>query len=115
MVIGASENPTRYSYKAILSLTSHGHEVVAISDKKGQVAGIDFQTSLDLVSEIDTITLYVNPKIQEMYYDYILLIKPRRVIFNPGAENSSFMALLKQNNIESVIACTLVMLSTKQF
>ena len=61
---------------------------------------------------IDTVTLYLNPKRQEEYYDYIISLQPRRVIFNPGTENMEFIKLLKNNQIESEIACTLVLLST---
>ena len=115
LVIGASENPARYSYKAIVSLTNHGHEVEAIANRSGRVHGVTFETEHKEYKAIDTVTLYINPAIQVEYYDYILSLKPRRVIFNPGTENADFMDRLKQNGIESVIACTLVMLSTNQY
>ena len=115
LVIGASEDPSRYAYKAIISLLNHGHEVVAMANKTGRVAGINFLTTQEVLEGVDTVTLYINPRIQTNYYTYILSLKPRRVIFNPGTENSEFMEVLKQNDIEPVIACTLVMLSTNQF
>lgn len=115
LVIGASENPSRYAYKAIVSLGRHGHEVAAIGNRNGQVGDVKFMTEKAPLENMDTVTLYVNPRIQEAYYDYILSLKPRRVIFNPGTENLELMDILKQNGIESVIACTLVMLSTNQF
>ena len=115
LVVGASEKPQRYAYKAIVSLRAHNHEVVAIGNRAGVVEDVSFITEQEFIENVDTVTLYVNPKIQESYYDYIVGLKPRRVIFNPGTENADFMAILKQNQIESVIACTLVMLSTDQF
>lgn len=115
LVIGASENPTRYSFKAINSLLMHGHEVVALANRAGSLKGIDFETEPKAFADVDTITLYVNPANQLAYYEYILSLNPRRVIFNPGTENIELMELLKQKNIESVIACTLVLLSTNQF
>ena len=116
LVIGASENTDRYSYKAILSLMGKGHEVVALSNKKGSVIGVDFLIGQPKIEEqIDTVTLYINPQIQRAYYDYIVGLNPNRVIFNPGTENSDFMEILKQNQIEAVIACTLVMLNTGQY
>lgn len=116
LVIGASENSDRYSYKAILSLESKGHEVVALSNKKGSVIGVEFLTGKPkLIEQIHTVTLYVNSQIQRDYYDYIVGLNPDRVIFNPGTENSDFMTILKQNQIEVVIACTLVMLNTGQY
>jgi len=115
LVIGASEHPSRYSYKAIRSLLNHGHEVAALANRAGELQGVKFETSAFAFEEVDTITLYINPQIQVGYYRYILSLHPRRVIFNPGTENVEFMDLLKQNEIESVIACTLVILSTNQY
>lgn len=114
LVIGASENPERYSYKAIQMLTQHKHSVEAISLKDGLVSGIKFKTGFPNFEkeEIDTVTLYVGPKNQYPYYDYIISLKPRRVIFNPGTENPELFALLRENGIDFEIACTLVLLST---
>lgn len=115
LVIGASEHPERYSNKAILMLQKFGHEVLALASKAGSVGEIDFYTEKFDFKDVDTITLYINPFIQKEYYDYILRLNPRRVIFNPGTENPEFYILLKNNGIEVQVACTLVLLSTKQF
>jgi uncharacterized protein len=111
LVIGASTNPERYSFKAINSLLAHQHQVVAIGAKAGEVNGIVFDKNLLPFEHIDTITLYINPTIQQQYYDYILSLSPRRVIFNPGTENEDFAQMLQQKNIIAQEACTLVLLS----
>lgn len=115
LVIGASTNPERYSYKAIESLLRHGHEVVAIGLRNEELMGVVIHKDLVDFKDVDTVTLYLNPQRQEAYYDYIVKLKPRRVIFNPGTENTSFYKILKENNIESEVACTLVLLATEQF
>ncbi len=111
LVIGASSNSDRYANKAIRSLLAHKHQVVAISKESGQESGIEFLKPLSPLSNIDTVTLYVNPVLQQNYYNYIIDLKPRRVIFNPGTENDEFEQMLMNNGIEPVIACTLVLLS----
>ncbi len=115
LLIGASDKPERYSYKAINMLTNHNHSVTAVSIKKGSVAGIEFVKDIPKNEEFDTVTLYINPKLQEQYYQEVIDLKPRRVIFNPGTENEEFQSLLKENNIEPVEACTLVMLTIGTF
>lgn len=115
LVIGASENPTRYSFKAINMLRKHNQPVQAFGIKKGQVADVLFVTSFPTSGEFDTITLYINPQIQTEYQEAILALKPKRVIFNPGTENDSFQKVLEQNGIEALEACTLVMLQTGQY
>jgi predicted CoA-binding protein len=115
LVIGASENLDRYSYKAILKLRQFGHEVVGVGLKKGQVADVPFGNEKQHFNNIDTVTLYVGPARQKDYYEYIIELKPLRVIFNPGTENEQFETLLKNNNIEPITACTLVMLATGQY
>lgn len=115
LVIGASENPERYSNKAIKMLRAHKHEVVAIGLKTGEVEGVKIQTGKPTFDSLDTITLYLNPKRQEEYYDYIISLNPKRVIFNPGTENPEFEANLKKNGICCEEACTLVLLSTNQY
>lgn len=111
LVIGASSNPERYAYKAIVSLRSHGHTVIAISKQEGEVMGVRFQKPFPKLAAIDTVTLYINATHQKDYYAFLLNLKPRRVIFNPGTENEELEALLKLNDIEPIMACTLVMLS----
>ena len=111
LVIGASTNPDRYSYKAIIKLLSHRHNVQAVSNKTGELNGVKFMKPFPELKNIDTVTLYINPTIQKSYYDFITGLKPRRVIFNPGTENEEFEAILKEHQIEPIEACTLVMLS----
>lgn len=115
LVIGASENVDRYSNKAIKALVSHGHEVVAIGLRKGEVAGVSFDAEKKAFENIDTVTLYVGPQNQPEYYQYIENLKPRRVIFNPGTENPEFISQLKASGIYPEIACTLVLLATGQY
>ena len=115
LVIGASTNPMRYSFLAINKLLSYKHEVVAFGLKKGYVNEVEIQTEQIPFEDIDTVTLYLNPTNQLPYYDYILSLKPKRVIFNPGTENPELVEILKNHQIKAEIACTLVLLSTNQF
>ena len=115
LVLGASLNPARYSNLAINRIKSRGHEVKAFGLKAGEVNGVQIDTELMPYKDIDTVTLYLNPKRQSMYYDYVIGLNPKRVIFNPGTENPEFYNLLKQNNINYEVACTLVMLGTGQY
>jgi predicted CoA-binding protein len=115
LVIGASTNPNRYSNIAIKRLVDKKVKVVALGLKKGSVLGVPIDDEKIAHKNIDTITLYLNPKRQEEYYKYIIGLQPRRVIFNPGTENMDFVKLLKETSIESEIACTLVLLSTNQY
>lgn len=115
LVIGASENPDRYSNKAIKALVSHNHEVVAIGLRAGEVSGVAFDSEKKAFENVDTVTLYVGPQNQPEYYNYILSLKPKRVIFNPGTENPEFINQLKSANIYPEIACTLVLLATGQY
>ena len=115
LVLGASDNPARYSYLAIHRLRNHGHPVVAVGRRNTHVADVPVEKEKKPFDEVDTVTLYLNAGHQKEYYDYILSLKPRRIIFNPGAENDELSALAKKNNIEPLEACTLVMLSTNQY
>lgn len=115
LVIGASANKERYSYKAINNLIAKSHQVVAIGAKKGMVLDIPIETEKLDFHAIDTVTLYLNPKGQKEYYDYILSLKPRRVIFNPGTENEEFYKILKAHQIAFEESCTLVLLATNQY
>ena len=115
LVLGASLKPSRYSNLAINRLTSYDQPTVAIGLKKGKVAGVSISTEKENFEDIDTVTLYLNPQRQKEYYEYILSLKPNRVIFNPGTENPEFYELLKKNNIETEVACTLVLLGTNQY
>lgn len=115
LVLGATTKPERYAYKAITMLVEKGHSVLAIGQNAGEVAGIKIQTKAIPLKNIDTVTLYINALRQKEYYNYIVDIKPKRVIFNPGTENPEFYQLLQLNNIKVEIACTLVLLATNQY
>jgi predicted CoA-binding protein len=115
LIIGASEKPERYANKAFHSLKNHQHEVVMIGNKEGVIDGVSIQKGNPLFNSIDTITLYLNPKNQEAYYDYILSLKPKRIIFNPGTENEELQEIAKKQGIEIQEACTLVLLSIHQY
>lgn len=115
LVIGASLNPARYSNTAIRRLVNSKQPTVAIGLRKGEVQGVRIETEKLPLEDIDTITLYLSPPRQPEYYDYILSLKPIRVIFNPGTENPEFFEILRKNNIEVEVACTLIMLATNQY
>jgi predicted CoA-binding protein len=117
LVIGASEKPNRYANLAISLLRRHGYKVLALGLKKGKAEDVDIETDISAFKDepIDTITLYINPRIQVSYYDTIIGLKPRRVIFNPGTENPEFEELLEKNGIGTEEACTLVLLNTRQY
>jgi predicted CoA-binding protein len=115
LVLGASSNPDRYSYLAINSLRKKGHDVVAIGKRPGKVGDIQIETEHKNINNIDTVTLYLNAINQKEYYDYIISLHPKRIIFNPGAENFELAELAKKNNIFPQEACTLVLLSTGQY
>lgn len=115
LVLGASDNPGRYSYLAVTRLRGKGHPVVAIGSKQATVGDVEIGADKQPLTGIDTVTLYLSPMHQKEYYDYILSLHPRRVIFNPGAENPELATLARANGIEPVEACTLVMLSTGQY
>lgn len=115
LVLGASANPNRYSYLAINKLVKHNHPVVAIGKKKNTVANVSINTEPVAETDIDTVTLYLNPDNQKPYYNYILSLNPNRIIFNPGTENDELYALAKNKGIAVQEACTLVLLSTGQY
>jgi len=115
LVLGASENPARYSNLAINRLKNNRHPVFAIGRKKGMVSGIPIETEKIPWKDIDTITLYLNPRHQREYYDYILSLHPNRIIFNPGTENEELAELALEKGIRPLEACTLVLLSTGQY
>lgn len=115
LVIGASLKSNRYSNMAIEKLKQAQIEVVAMGLRSGEVAGVKIETQPKSFEAIHTITLYLNPKRQEPYYDYIINLKPKRVIFNPGTENPELYRLLEAQQIYYETACTLVLLSTNQY
>ena len=115
LILGASNNPSRYANLAANRLVAKGHPSVNVGIKSGEVAGVPIEHADVIHPDIDTITLYLSPQKQSQYYDYIIKSKPRRIIFNPGTENPELEALAEENGIETIEACTLVMLSTGQF
>ena len=115
LVIGASENPERYSNKAIIRLKQHGHSIAAIGNKDGIVDGVRFSSEKKPFEGIDTVTIYLGVPHQAAYIDYVLSLKPKRIIFNPGTENPILNSLATEKGIETIEACTLVMLKTGQY
>ena len=115
LVLGASNNPARYSYLAINRLRRKGHPVVAIGLRKVKTGDVDIETEKKAFEGVDTVTLYLNPTRQKEYYDYILSLHPKRIIFNPGAENPELAGLAQAKGIQPLEACTLVLLSTGQY
>ncbi len=115
LVLGASEKPDRYSNMAIIKLLNHNHEVVAVGNKEGMVKNVPIVKAPVSTSDIDTVTLYLNPQNQQPYYDYILSLQPRRIIFNPGTENTELERMAMKKGIDTIEACTLVLLSTGQY
>lgn len=117
VVLGASPNPSRFAFVASKMLKDYSHDFVPVGIKKGEIAG---QPILDLknkpaIEDVDTITLYLGPQNQTEWYDYILSLKPKRIIFNPGTENRELMDMARNQDIEVDLACTLVMLRSGQY
>lgn len=115
LVIGASDKPDRYAFKAITQLVKAGHPVIAFGLRKGNVAEIEFETEWNADWKVDTVTLYINPERLESYRQAIIDLQPKRVIFNPGTEHPDFIDELRKNGIEAEVACTLVLLSLHNF
>lgn len=115
VVLGASPNPTRYSYLAVSRLAAKGHPVVAIGNRDAQIGDIPVTKAHPHPENVDTVTLYMNPQLQQQYYDYILQLHPKRIIFNPGTENEELARLAEHKGISTMEACTLVLLSTGQY
>ncbi len=115
LVLGASLKTDRYSNYAIHSLINKKYEVVGVGLKEGTINGVSIYTGMPIFKNIHTITLYLNPKRQEDYYNYIVTLKPKRVIFNPDTNNKELENLLKKNGIFYENSCTLVLLSTGQY
>lgn len=115
LVLGASSNPARYSYLAVNKLRAHKHPVIAIGKNNALVADVPIQDVPAPIQDLDTVTLYLNANNQKSYYNYIIAQHPRRVIFNPGAENPEFEQILSDKGIQTMEACTLVLLSTGQY
>ncbi|MBK9352670.1 MAG: CoA-binding protein [Bacteroidetes bacterium] len=115
VVLGASSKIDRYSNRAVKQLMANGHLVIPIGFENEKINGLQIETALLPIENVNTISLYLNPKRQEAYYDYILSLNPKRIIFNPGTENKDLEQLAKKQNIETIEACTLVMLSVGNY
>ncbi|MEP0262379.1 CoA-binding protein [Dokdonia sp.] len=122
VVLGVSLKPSRYSHLAVHRLKKYNHPVLAIGLRSGEVAGEEVITFNDAFAKaethknkFDTVTLYLNPKRQDQYIPYLISLNPKRVIFNPGTENPELYRILKENNIDFEVACTLVLLGTNQY
>lgn len=110
LVVGGSIKPERYSNIAMRKLLMFDHPVVSIGLREGQVRDIEIQTGFPELTDIHTITLYVGPQNQPQYYDYLLALNPKRIVFNPGTENIEFREMAEQKGIETIYHCTLIML-----
>ena len=115
LIIGASTNPERYAYKAAEQLLAHKHDIYLLGNRPGELFGREIINSQQMYPDVDTVTLYLSGKNQVSYYDYILSLQPRRVIFNPGTENPELQSMLQKASIDAQEACTLVLLATGQF
>ena len=115
VVLGASPNPSRFSHKAVKKLMRHDHEVVPVGNKEGNIAGKEILTGKPHIEDVHTVSLYIGSSRQEEYYNYVISLKPERVIFNPGTANPEFMTRLKQEDIETLNKCMLLMLNEGDF
>lgn len=115
LILGASNNPSRYAYLAADLLLKNRHEIVPVGVKRGDVFGIPISKEFPEQGSVDTVTLYVNPEIQKEYYSAILDLKPNRIIFNPGTENNELRTMAHEAGIETEYACTLVLLNSGQY
>jgi hypothetical protein len=111
LVVGASENEERYSNRAVKLLNKYGHPMIAYGMKEGNIDSVEIKTEWPTDSDIHTVTMYIGSRNQASFYNDIIDLCPKRVIFNPGTENREFYQLLKDENIEVVENCTLVMLN----
>lgn len=115
VVLGASPNPARFSYKAVKSLVLHGYDAVPVGFRPGVAHDRLIKQGTPEIDDVHTITLYIGPERQKEFYDYILSLNPLRVIFNPGTINPELMNELNKRGIEIVDGCTLVMLDNDEF
>ncbi|MBL6729287.1 MAG: CoA-binding protein [Bacteroidia bacterium] len=115
LVIGASPKMNRYSYIATQLLQEHNYEVVPYGIKKGDIGTLKIMNQWPNKESFDTITLYINPILQEQYIQQILDLNPKRIIFNPGTENEKLERMAQKKEIQTLNACTLVLLQTNQY
>lgn len=115
LVLGASPNPSRFSYKAVKSLQRHDVPVIPVGIKNGEIGGIAIVKDRPAFDDIHTITMYIGPARQKDYYSWLLSLKPKRIIFNPGTENQEFMKMAEKDGIEVLEDCTLIMLNAGRY
>lgn len=115
VVLGASDNPERYSYKAVSRLVKHQYPVVAIGKKKGYIGEVPIVTDQPALKDVHSVLIYLSPKHQGEIFDYVVSLRPKRVIFNPGTESPEFEDMLESCNIKVVHDCSLVMLALGRF
>ncbi len=115
LVLGASPNPIRFSYKAVKSLQRHDVPVVPVGIKNGEIGGIEIIRDRPQIDDVHTVAMYVGPVRQKDYYSWLLSLRPARIIFNPGTENDEFMEMAKKEGIEVLEDCTLIMLNAGRF
>lgn len=115
LILGATPNPDRYAYIAARQLTGAGHRIVPVGIKQGEVFGEEILHGLPQLEDIDTVTLYIGPRHQPIYYDWLIDLAPRRIIFNPGTENPELMQRARSAGIEVIAGCTLVMIGSGQY
>ena len=115
LILGATPDSRRYAYRAAQKLIHQGIEVVLIGIREGEIQGTEIIIGKPILSNIHTVTIYLNAQKQREYYDYIINLKPKRIIFNPGAENFEFMQMAKKAGIETQFDCTLVMLTVGSY
>lgn len=114
LVFGASPNRLRHSNKAVKSLIRHNKEVVPVGFRKGSISGVEILTGQPEIENVGTLLLYVGAKRQPEFYDYILGLKPGKIVFNPGTENEELQKLAEENKIEVILGCALVMINGAQ-
>lgn len=115
VVLGASDNPERYSYKAVRKLTFHKHQVVAIGRRKGLIGDVPIITNQPAIEDVHTVLIYLAPYHQGEIFDYVISLRPTRVVFNPGTESPEFEEILESYNINVVHDCSLVMMAMGRF
>ena len=115
VVLGASPNPERFSYKAVRSLLKRNYAVVPVGIRSGMIENLEIITGKPVIENVHTLLLYIGPDRQQEYYEYILQLNPKRIIFNPGTENQVLITMCKKNQIEVIFDCALVMLSAGKF
>ena len=115
LILGATPNPSRYAYAAAERLVRHGHEIIPVGIKRGQLQGKEIINGMPQVDNVDTVTLYIGAQHQPQYYDWLMELAPQRIIFNPGTENLELWRRAQEKGIETVSGCTLVMLAAGNY